>query len=308
MTPARSKWGLPLLLIFLTFLSTAFVGAMREDPRFFETWNLAAGASFSLPLMAILLAHEFGHYLTAKRHGVSTSPPYFIPFPLMLLGTMGAFISIRERIRNRNALLDIGAAGPLAGLVVALPVLIYGIIESPVEPLPTKGSYVMEGHSLLYVALIRLLKGPLPVGYDIILSSTALAGWAGLLVTMINLLPVGQLDGGHVAYALFGEKQRVLSKRFRDMLPVCAVVIGLAYGLPAYLQGKHGDALWSELLAGLHWLIWWVVLYAMTRLSGNEHPETDPGPLSPKRRLIAIITLVIFILLFMPSWMREISV
>ncbi|MBN1654606.1 MAG: site-2 protease family protein [Deltaproteobacteria bacterium] len=308
MTEARPSWRLPLLLIFLTFVSTSFVGALREDPRFFESWNLAAGASFSLPLMAILLAHEFGHYLAAKKHGVLTSPPYFIPFPFFLLGTMGAVIAIRERIRDRNALLDIGAAGPLAGLVVALPVIIYGIMESPVHQLPTTGSYLMEGRSLLYAALIRVIKGPLPEGSDIVLSSTALAGWAGLLVTMINLIPVGQLDGGHVAYALFGEKQRGLSKRFRDLLPLCALVIGLAYGVPALIAGKSGAPLWSELLAGLHWLVWWVVLKVMTRLSGSEHPETDPGTLSSKRRLVAVVTLVIFLLLFMPSWMREVVV
>jgi membrane-associated protease RseP (regulator of RpoE activity) len=166
----------------------------------------------------------------------------------------------------------------------------------------------MEGRSLLYNTLIYLIKGPLPEGSDIILSSTAIAGWAGLLVTMINLIPVGQLDGGHVAYALFGERQRVLSKRFRDLLPLCAVVIGLAYGLPAFIEGKRDGPLWSELLAGLHWLVWWAVLLAITRFSGTEHPETDPGPLSPKRRWIAVVTLVIFILLFMPSWLREVYV
>jgi membrane-associated protease RseP (regulator of RpoE activity) len=102
MTPAQSRWRLPLLLIFSTFLSTSFVGALREDPHFFETWNLAAGISFSFPLMAILLAHEFGHYLAAKRHGVLTSPPYFIPFPFFLLGTMGAVIAMRERVKDRT--------------------------------------------------------------------------------------------------------------------------------------------------------------------------------------------------------------
>ena len=159
---------------------------LRHPPT--SLTELQTGWVFSVPLMAILLAHEFGHFFAGRYHRVDVSPPYFIPIPFFLLGTLGAVIQIRERIRSRNALLDIGAAGPLAGLAVALPVIIYGIATSPVEPLP-EGPYMLEGRSLLYLGLLSWLKGPIPEGYDIMLTPTALAGWAGLLVTMINLLP-----------------------------------------------------------------------------------------------------------------------
>ena len=149
---------------------------------------------------------------------------FFIPVPFFLLGTMGAVIQIRERIRSRNALLDIGAAGPLAGMVVAVPIVAYGIAASPVEPLPD-ANYMIEGRSLLYLAMLHGIKGEIPAGYDIMLTPTALAGWAGLLVTMINLLPFGQLDGGHVAYALWGPRQDRVSQIVIRLLPVLAVTV-----------------------------------------------------------------------------------
>ena len=302
--PRRPRWALPLLLIGLTFLSTSFVGAVMEGVVPSHLRDLAAGLPFSLPLMAILLAHEFGHYLAARGHGVPTSPPYFIPMPVFMLGTMGAIISMRGRIRRRDALLDIGASGPLAGLAVAIPVLVYGIVESPVQPITTDEPYLLEGRSLLYVTLLYLLKGPIPHGQDIMLSSTAFAGWAGLLVTMINLLPIGQLDGGHIAYALFDSKQLALSRRMRRLLPLLGVAVGLAYGLTAFTEGKRGDALQNEFETGLPWLVWWILLTLLARATRIEHPPTDPGELSPGRRRVALLALVVFALLFMPAWMR----
>ncbi|MCA9543650.1 MAG: site-2 protease family protein, partial [Myxococcales bacterium] len=198
------RWLLPLGLILLTFLSTLYVGAGMQGVEVNSVGALLSGWTFSVPLMAILLAHEFGHYIAGRIHGVSISPPYFIPMPLVLLGTFGAVIRMRGRIRSRHALLDVGASGPLAGLAVALPVLAYGMWTSNIEPLPESGSFIIEGRSILYLGFLYALKGPIPEGHDIMLSPTAFAGWAGLLVTMINLIPVGQLDGGHVAYALFG--------------------------------------------------------------------------------------------------------
>lgn len=306
--PHGPSWTLPLLLIALTFLSTTYVGAANAGADPIETLNFAAGFPFSVPLMAILLAHEFGHFLAARKHRVPTSPPYFIPMPIpvFLLGTLGAVIVMRGRIRRRDALLDIGASGPLAGLAVALPVLVYGIIESPVGPLPTDTGYLMEGRSLLYLGLLYLLKGPIPEGYDIDLSLTALAGWAGLLVTMINLLPIGQLDGGHIAYALLNRKQIALSRRMRSLLPLVALLISLFYGLSAYSEGKQGAALQAELQAGLPWLTWWILLSLLARISRIEHPRTDPGQLSAGRRRVAVLALVVFALLFMPAWMREV--
>jgi membrane-associated protease RseP (regulator of RpoE activity) len=265
--------------------------------------ELGTGWVFSFPLMAILLAHEFGHFFAGKYHRVDVSPPYFIPIPFFLLGTLGAVIQIRERIRSPNALLDIGAAGPLAGMAVALPVIAYGLATSPVQPLPD-GPYILEGRSLLYLGLLNALQGPIPDGYDIMLSPTALAGWAGLLVTMINLLPFGQLDGGHIAYALLGSRQNRVSRYILRLLPLLAVIVSASYGIPSYLHGLRGDALIADATAGSHWLVWAVVLWLLTRATGPGHPPTEGGPVSPRRRVVGWLTLSLFVLLFMPSWIR----
>jgi membrane-associated protease RseP (regulator of RpoE activity) len=300
----NTKWGLPLLLIALTFASTYYVGAgmvLGRPPT--SLAELRTGWLFSVPLMAILLAHEFGHFFAGRYHRVDVSPPYFIPVPFFLLGTLGAVIQIRERIRSRNALLDIGAAGPLAGMVVAVPVIIWGVATSPVEALP-EAPYILEGRSIFYLALLSWLKGPIPEGYDIMLTPTALAGWAGLLVTMINLLPFGQLDGGHVAYALLGRRQDQISRRVLFSLPLLGVVVSAAYGIPSYMDGVRGERLVYDASAGMHWLVWALVLWALTRATGPSHPPTEDSQVSPRRRIVGWLTLSLFVLLFMPSWIR----
>ncbi len=300
----KTRWGLPFVLVVLTFLSTFYVGAgmvLGHVPTSLE--ELGAGWVFSLPLMGILLAHEFGHFFAGMYHRVDVSLPYFIPVPFFLLGTMGAVIQIRERIRSRNALLDIGAAGPLAGMVVAIPVVIYGIATSPIDALPD-GNYMIEGRSILYLGLLYTLKGPIPDGYDIMLTPTALAGWAGLLVTMINLLPFGQLDGGHVAYALWGRRQDRISRHVIRFLPALALLVCVAYGLPSYLEGARGDRLIYDASAGLQWLVWAFVLWILTRATGPDHPPTEDSVLSPRRRIVGLLTLSLFGLLFMPAWLR----
>jgi len=341
------EWSRPLLLLALTFLSTFYVGAgaargsllkhwphltmkwsgidkaVDAMPRLFESMgeleyyfanpgDFLAGWTFAVPLMAILIAHEMGHYVAGRIHGVDISPPYFIPMPIFLLGTMGAVIRMRDRIETKDALLDIGAAGPLAGMVVALPVVIYGIAVSRVgtvqEFLPPslismEGGVFVEGRGVLYLGLIHLLKGPLAEGQDVWLSPWALAGWAGLLVTMINLIPIGQLDGGHVAYALFGKKQDTYSRRVHWALPFVGGLVSLLYIIPSYMEGQRGLAeLSGEMFAGFHWVFWAFILVVLVRLSGAEHPPTGPEPLSPARKIVAIGTLVLFALLFMPSW------
>jgi membrane-associated protease RseP (regulator of RpoE activity) len=312
--PTPNEWKLPIVLMVATFLSTLFVGARmahQGEPvqglsELLAPSYLLQGWIFAVPLMGILIAHEFGHFIAGQRHGVDISPPYFIPMPFFLLGTMGAVIRMRGPIRTRDALLDVGASGPLAGMVVALPVLIYGLATSPVQPLPDAASseYLVEGRSILYLGLLYLLKGPIPSGHDIMLNPTALAGWAGLLVTMINLIPVGQLDGGHVAYALFGRRQNHYSELFRRALLPLGVVIGLAYGIPSLLRGTNQGTLIYDFLAGMHWWVWWLLLWVLTRAGGAGHPPTGPEPLSPKRRRVALFTLGLFVLLFMPSWLR----
>ena len=300
----KTKWTLPLTLILLTFGTTFYVGAsmvLAKQPGSLS--ELLEGWVFSVPLMSILLAHEFGHFFAGKYHRVDVSPPYFIPLPLLGLGTLGAVIQIRERIRSRDALLDIGAAGPLAGMAVALPVLIYGLATSPVEPIPD-GPHLLEGRSLLYLGLLFGLKGPIPEGYDIMLNPTAFAGWAGLLVTMINLIPFGQLDGGHVAYALLGPRQDRVSGYVLRSLPILAIVVGAAYAIPSYLDGVRGEQLSSDAGAGSYWLFWALLLWFLTRATGPGHPPTDDDRLSPRRRLVGVLTLVLFALLFMPAWLR----
>ena len=308
-----AAWRTPVLLFVATLVTTSFVGAEMHglDPlAAFDRGAgaaiqaLAAGWDFALPLMAILLSHELGHYIAGRLHRVDISPPYFIPMPLSLLGTMGAVIRMRGRIGRRDALLDVGASGPLAGLAVTLPVLAYGLATSPVQPLPESGSFIIEGRSILYLGLLYLLKGPIPDGHDIMLSPTAFAGWAGLLVTMINLVPVGQLDGGHIAYALFGKDQDRYAKMIRAALPVVALLTGAFYGVPALLARRPWGEVTTEWMSGLHWLVWFVVLTVLGRMTGHDHPPTDDSTLSPKRRIVAAATLVAFVLLFMPSWVR----
>jgi hypothetical protein len=290
-------------LFAITFLSTTYVGSLNTPGSNNSLWT---GLSYSLPLMSILLCHELGHYIAARVHRVPASPPFFVPMPVPPLGTMGAVILMRGRITRRDALLDIGAAGPLAGMAMALPVLIYGIATSPIGPLPTGEGYLIEGRSILYVGLLRLLKGPIPDGYDILLSPTAFAGWAGLLVTMINLIPAVQLDGGHVAYALFGERQERYSRRVRTALLPIALIVSLAYGLPELFGGAHGEVLINGFAPGVHWLLWWVLLAVISRRGGREHPRTDDDVLSPKRRRVAWCTLALFVVLFMPAWLRQV--
>jgi membrane-associated protease RseP (regulator of RpoE activity) len=296
LSPRRQRL-LAGVLFALTCASTTWAGAYDG--------TLRSGLEFSLPLMAILLAHELGHFVAARIHRVPASPPLFVPMPMTQVGTLGAFILMgEERIASRNALLDIGAAGPLAGLLVAVPVLAYGIAQSGFGA--GVGPHLQEGHSLLYLGLLHAIKGPAIEHQDIALNPMGFAGWVGLLVTMINLIPTLQLDGGHVAYALLGERYDRLSRAVRHALLPLAIGVAAAYGLPAFLAGKRGDALMGELSPALAWLMWWGLLTFMGYDGKDEHPRTDPGPLSPTRRVVACLTLALFVLLFMPAWMRDV--
>src|SRR5450432_773501 len=218
------KYGLNLLLFALTVPSVFLAGSMQVDPtiaqalpkRLLEIWR---GWPFAVPLLSILLAHEFGHYIAARIHRVPASLPYFIPLPkLSPFGTMSAIIAMSGRIRSRAALLDIGAAGPIAGMVLALPIMAFGLHCSSVGPNPST-NYVQEGQSLLYLAMKRVFVGPIPTGMDVQLHPTAMAGWVGFLITMINLLPWGQLDGGHIATAYFGNRYGRFARRLYQALP-----------------------------------------------------------------------------------------
>jgi membrane-associated protease RseP (regulator of RpoE activity) len=298
----------PLLLFVLTVFSTTVTGAfyVHHDSPF----PLRDGLSYSVPLLAILVCHEFGHYFAAKLHGVPASLPYFIPLPFGF-GTMGAVIS-QAGTTDRRKLIDIGAAGPLAGLVVAIPVLIHGLQLSEVKPLVGLGS--QEGNSLLYAGLKYLIKGAfLPSnGRDVALHPTAWAGWAGLLVTMINLLPVGQLDGGHVATAYFGNRYRAAARVVHQALPwLSLVAFGWVYRVVQHEAAgqslpEGASAVGAAINAALVWMVWFVLLWVLGRLArGFDHPLVDDQvPLPPSRNALFWIVAVIFALIFMPVPLR----
>ncbi|MEZ4314629.1 MAG: site-2 protease family protein, partial [Polyangiaceae bacterium] len=299
------KWRKNVVLFLLTTLSVFVNGAMYEtkglrlnDPIGLLR-ALPSGWKFAVPLMSILLVHELGHFFAARYHRVPASLPFFIPLPLVSpFGTMGAVIGMRGRIRSRNALLDIGAAGPLAGLVVAIPVIVIGLMTSKVS-VPEPDSW-QEGQSLLYLLLKRVVIGEIPVDRDVMLNSVAFAGWSGLFVTALNLLPVGQLDGGHVAYALFGPTQnRVARVVHWSLLLVFAYNI-VRFMAPVWRTSRWDDA-GQAVSNSMFWLMWFGLLFLLGRLGGRNHPPTDPGELSAGRKVIAVITLILFLLLFMPT-------
>jgi membrane-associated protease RseP (regulator of RpoE activity) len=298
-----------LLLFAATLVCVFHAGALAAVPEsgylqaFFQPKVLLQGASFAVPLLSILLTHEFGHFFAARFHRVPASLPYFIPLPVGW-GTFGAVIAMRDRIRSRNALFDIGASGPLAGLFVALPVLAWGLAHSPVEPLLATG-YEQEGQSLLYMLMKRVVCGPIPEGYDVTLHPTALAAWVGLLVTMINLVPFGQLDGGHIAFALFGERQHGYARWLRRGLLLLFAGNLLRFVIPVLL-GKSQMGLFLAVMNSLFWLLWFFVLGVIARFSGGaDHPPVEPGALSPVRRVLSWACLALFVLLFMPTPMAQ---
>jgi hypothetical protein len=240
-------------------------------------WHEASAQAiqYTAALLAILLCHEFGHYIAARLHRVDASLPYFIPMPIVSpFGTMGAVIRMRSVIPTRRALMDIGAAGPLAGLAVAIPLYIWGIAHSKVISPEAFGGNVIEFGESLLTKLIEHVFGPsVPEGMEIELSPVAFAGWAGMFVTMINLLPVGQLDGGHVAFALFGPRQnRIAQWVHRSMLAfffvslVSFVARDLRSGVGLWHLGRHVQN-------SLFWLVWFEVLPILGTFSTRGGPD-----------------------------------
>ncbi len=239
--------------------------------------SFVQGAWYSFTILAILGTHEMGHYFACRYYGVDASLPYFLPAPI-LTGTVGAFIRIRQPIRTKLMLFDIGAAGPIAGFLVALPTLFLGLKLSRVVPLPDNFSGLTLGEPLLFQLAAFLVVGELPDGYALNLHPMGFAAWFGLLATLLNLFPIGQLDGGHISYAIFGSRSTVVS------LLAVAVVVGLTF-------------------VSLSWLFWAILMVAMIAVLGPSHPPTIDHqiPLDLTRRRVALATLVIFILCFTPA-------
>jgi len=315
--PAKVRPLLHAVLFLATFLTTTSTGALHAH-GFARIAPISDGLSYSLPLMLILLCHELGHYIVARRHGVAASLPYFIPLPPGLgLGTMGAVIGMRSATTDRKQLIDVGAAGPLAGLVVAIPLMIYGLLHSDVGPriaaVPDGMAATMEGNSILYGILKVIVKGAwLPNSQsDVFLHPTAYAAWAGLLVTMINLLPIGQLDGGHIASAYFGNRYNRFAEHLRRLLPIMAIVV--FFWVLYVLKAEAGRA-WNletaaeiALGAALFWVVWYFLVSLMRRLTGGmNHPRVDDQPLPRSRRALFWLMVVVFVAVFMPVPFRQI--
>ncbi|MCP3139600.1 site-2 protease family protein [Pyxidicoccus xibeiensis] len=321
--PAPRYW-VHLLLLLLTVVTT-FTSYLLyfHFQRPYTPGEVSADAAlralaFSLSLLAILGTHEMGHYLLARLHRVDTSLPYFIPLPVLGVGTLGAVIRIRDRIPHRNALVDIGAAGPLAGLVVALPILFWGLAHSTVvdaprlptvfpgedslwvygkdlfawvmakvtnaPPVPEEAISSVQtvfGDSLLMQGLTWLALGPIPEGKDVLVHPVVIAGWFGLLVTLLNLMPVGQLDGGHLAYAMWGRRAHWVGRGVALVLLFLTVFVTASWGL---------------------WLL------VTSKLVGFGHPEVvEPQePLSPSRKLICALCLLALIGCAMPIPLRQV--
>ncbi len=269
----RGAW----VLLALTVVTMLFAGAASQAPDL--AWVLRhplSGLPFAASLLAILLAHELGHYWMARHLGIAASPPYFIPMPFSLFGTMGAIMRTRSPMRNRRQVLALGAAGPIAGLLIAIPVLIVGLLRSDVQAIPTQPGLLVEGNSLIYLGLKYLVFGRvLPRnGMDVFLDPMAFAAWAGLLLTSVNLIPAGQLDGGHIAYALLGTNARWLNR--------LAVVATAAFGL-----------VWSG------WFAWTVLLFVFGQR--NAEPLDDVTSLRFREKALAVGMLVAFVVLFTPA-------
>ncbi len=307
--PPTRRW-LHVVLFFATLASTfgvflvAWGGGVTGDLED----RLWGSALFSGSVVLILLAHELGHYFMARAHGVDATWPYFIPVPLGF-GTLGAVIRLRGRVPHRDALVDIGAGGPLAGLAIAIPLMVVGVAQSapmavPLTasptlapatsllnlaalfgqwaraqvygtPLPELPQLEIFGDNLLTLGLARLIHGALPPGQELIAHPLFIAAWFGLLMTMLNLLPVGQLDGGHLTHAWFGTRAEALSRHVATLSLVLA------------------------LFCSVSWLAWF---FLVTRVVGTAHPPVvdERTPLSKGRKVTVVITWVMTVLTFMP--------
>ena len=281
--PRRRRW-VPFALFLITAATTTAVGrtwyesflAGLSDAALSVSW--AHGAWYSVTILAILGTHELGHYYACRYYGIDVSPPYFLPAPV-ITGTFGAFIRIRQRIPTKTMLFDVGAAGPIAGFVVAVPALFLGLALSRVVPLPQTEITVIEfGEPLLFQAAAWLVWGDLPPGHTLSLHPAGFAAWFGLLATALNLFPIGQLDGGHITYAALGARSTLVT------IGGLAALVGLS-------------------IFSLSWIPWTVLLLSTLLVFGPRHPRTvdDAVPLDRARRLWALATAVIFALCFTPA-------
>jgi membrane-associated protease RseP (regulator of RpoE activity) len=290
--PGSRQWILSAALLCLTIISTTFAGLCSVAgvdflSAFYVLLNkpslILRGLPFSIPLITILLAHELGHYLACRYYGMQCTPPYFIPVPISLAGTFGAFIKIKSQFRHKRALFDIGIAGPLAGFIFVLPTLLIGISLSRLIP---KGGFapgqLSFGEPLIFRLFGILILGYSPDKQDMVAHPMAMAAWVGLLATSLNLLPIWQLDGGHIAYAVVG---RSLQKKLSILSLAVLILISFLH--------------WPPSITTLFFATLLVIIGARMRFF---HPPTlqELEPLGPGRLLLALIALLILILTFTP--------
>jgi membrane-associated protease RseP (regulator of RpoE activity) len=282
----RNRWWLHITLFLLTLLFTTGVGTLHylsyisefgRRPVTVNWLSMVDGLWYSLTLLGILGAHEFGHYYFCRRYNVDATLPYFIPAPLPLTGTLGAVIKIREAFPTRTILFDIGVGGPIAGFIVLVPALFIGMSMSTVVPVPTGDSVFYMGEPLLFKWAAALEFGTIAKEQTINIHPMVFASWFGMLATALNLLPFGQLDGGHITYATLGR---------------WSTPISLATVATAVLMTLNSSS----------WMFMTLMMVVMLFLLGPRHPRVlyEYEPLAPGRRIIAVLALVIFILCFTP--------
>jgi membrane-associated protease RseP (regulator of RpoE activity) len=278
-----------VLLFVLTILTTTLAGSFhyaefaggfnRTAPATTAVGWLLHGLWYSGTVLAILGCHEMGHYLACRYYAVDASLPFFLPLPPPFpTGTLGAFIRIREAIPSKRMLFDIGIAGPIAGFLVTVPTLFIGLAMSNLVRIPPDFVGYWLGEPLLFKAVVKLLYGTPPDGYSINLHPMAFGAWFGLIATALNLIPIGQLDGGHISYAVLGRRSSQLT------LAMVVAAIGLAYFSSS-------------------WIVWTTLMIGMLFLFGRHHPRTfdEHEPLDRQRMLLALVALIILIICFTPA-------
>ena len=271
----KPKYWLNLLLFIATILSTVFAGSLNSGGNpFVNPSDLLLGIPFSLSIMTILTCHELGHYFVSRREGMMTTLPYFIPMPLHFIGTFGAIIRMKSIVPSRKSLLKVGMSGPLAGFLVAIPITLLGIYLSEIRVVPETEGALRLGDSLLFSIFARLIHSSIPPGQDLFLHPVAFAGWLGLFVTSMNLIPIGQLDGGHVAFSVFLKKRRLL------YIPIFAGLVAL----------------------GLLWFGWYIwILLALFIARRDPVIQDALTPLTMRQKVYAVVPFVVLVLTFVPQ-------
>jgi membrane-associated protease RseP (regulator of RpoE activity) len=282
------RW-LHLALLLATIASTTFAGILPyasfaagfgSGDRLPDLTHLILGGLwYSATIIGILGAHELGHYFACRYYDVDASLPFFIPMPFVLTGTLGAVIRIREPIPSKRMLFDIGIAGPIAGFVVAVPCLIAGLLMSNMVVIPAGTRGDVFGEPLVFKALMWLVWGTPHDGQTLNAHPMVFGAWFGFLATSLNLFPIGQLDGGHISYAVLGRRSST----------VTLISIGVAIGLSAFVSAT--------------WIVWTGLLVVMLFAFGRHHPRTfdEQIPLDPRRMALAVCALIMLIICFIPA-------